>query len=114
MRTDRSTTTSKGLSFHSSVEGISLCVINCAGVATKWLFHQPLGVKPNAHNIERASKPGHLAKMAANASPCTKDQQQQQLKKLGIIIHYLVKFNHNWSLYTPRAPGQTASQSEPR
>ncbi len=40
-------------------------------------------------------------------------QQQQQLKKLGIIIHYLDKFNHNWSLHTPRAPGQTASQSEP-
>ena len=26
---------------------------------------------------------------------------------------YLDKFNHNWSLHTPRAPGQTASQSEP-
>ncbi len=33
--------------------------------------------------------------------------QQQQLKKLGIIIHYLDKFNHNWSLHTLRAPGQT-------
>ena len=39
--------------------------------------------------------------------------QQQQLKKLGIIIHYLDKFNHNWSLHTPRALGQTALQSEP-
>jgi len=40
-------------------------------------------------------------------------QQQQQLKKLGIIIHYLDKFNHNWSLHTPRALGQTVLQSEP-
>jgi hypothetical protein len=39
--------------------------------------------------------------------------QQQQLKKLGIIIYYLDKFNHNWSLHTPRAQGQTALQSEP-
>jgi hypothetical protein len=38
---------------------------------------------------------------------------EQQLKKLGIIIHYLDKFNHNRSLHTPRAPGQTALQSEP-
>ena len=43
---------------------------------------------------------------------CT-NQQQQQLKKLGIIIYYLDKFNHNWSLHTPRAQGQTALQSEP-
>jgi hypothetical protein len=41
------------------------------------------------------------------------EQQQQQLKKLGIIIHYLDKFNHTWSLHTPKAQGQTASQSEP-
>ncbi len=39
--------------------------------------------------------------------------QQQQLKKLGIIIRYLDQFNHNWSLHTPRAQGQTASQPEP-
>ena len=39
--------------------------------------------------------------------------QQQQLKKLGIIIHYLDHFNRNRSLHTPRAQGQTASQSEP-
>jgi len=38
---------------------------------------------------------------------------QQQLKKVGIIIHYLDKFNHNWSLHTPRARGQTALQSKP-
>ena len=43
---------------------------------------------------------------------CT-NQQQQQLKKLGIIIYYLDKFNHNWSLHTPRAQVQTALQSEP-
>ena len=29
-------------------------------------------------------------------------QQQQQLKKLGIIIYYLDQFNHNRSLHTPR------------
>ena len=40
-------------------------------------------------------------------------QQQQQHKKLGIIIHYLDQFNHNRSLHTPRAQGQTALQSEP-
>jgi len=40
-------------------------------------------------------------------------QQQQQLKKLGIIIYYLDQFNHNRSLHTPRARSQTASQSEP-
>ena len=40
-------------------------------------------------------------------------QKQQQLKKLGIIIYYLDKFNHNWSLHTPRAQGQTALQSKP-
>ena len=40
-------------------------------------------------------------------------EQQQQLKKLGNIMHYLDKFNHNWSLHTPRALGQTALQSEP-
>jgi hypothetical protein len=41
--------------------------------------------------------------------------QQQQLKKLGIIylLPNLDKFNHNRSLHTPRAQGQTASQLEP-
>jgi hypothetical protein len=34
-------------------------------------------------------------------------QQQQQLKKLGIIIYYLDNFNHNRSLHTPMALGQT-------
>ncbi len=33
---------------------------------------------------------------------------QQQLKKLGIIIYYLDQFNHNRSLHTPRAGCQTA------
>ena len=42
------------------------------------------------------------------------NNQQQQLKKLGIIIYYLDQFNHNRSLHTPRAQGQTALQSEPR
>ena len=39
---------------------------------------------------------------------------EQKHKKLGIIIHYLDQFNHNWSLHMPRAQGQTALQSEPR
>jgi hypothetical protein len=43
----------------------------------------------------------------------TNTYQQQQLKKLGIIIYYLDQFNHNRSLHTPRARCQTASQSEP-
>ena len=40
-------------------------------------------------------------------------QQQQQHKKLGIIVHYLDQFNQNRSRHTPRAQGQTALQSEP-
>ncbi len=40
-------------------------------------------------------------------------QQQQQLKKLGIINYYLDQFNHNRSLHTPRAMSQTALQLEP-
>jgi hypothetical protein len=36
-------------------------------------------------------------------------QQQEQLKKLGIIIHYLDQFNHKRSLHTPRAQGQTVA-----
>jgi hypothetical protein len=40
-------------------------------------------------------------------------RQQQQLKKLGILIYYLDQFNHNRSLHTPRARSQIASQSEP-
>jgi len=39
--------------------------------------------------------------------------QQKQLKKLGIIIHYLDQFNLNRSVHMPMAQGQTASQSEP-
>jgi hypothetical protein len=39
-------------------------------------------------------------------------QQQQQHKKLGIIIHYLDQFNHNRSLHTPRAQGQTQTTSQ--
>jgi hypothetical protein len=39
--------------------------------------------------------------------------QQQQLNKLSIIFYYLDKFNHNRSLNTPRALGQTALQLEP-
>jgi hypothetical protein len=31
--------------------------------------------------------------------------QQQQLKKFGIIIHYLDQFNRKRSLHTPRAQG---------
>jgi hypothetical protein len=38
---------------------------------------------------------------------------QQQLKKIGIIIHYLDQFNRKKNLHTPRAQGQTALQSEP-
>jgi len=45
--------------------------------------------------------------------PRIEAQQQQQLKKLGIIIYYLDQFNHNRSLHTPRARSQTASQPEP-
>jgi hypothetical protein len=49
----------------------------------------------------------------ANTTLLFNYQQQQQLKKLGIIIHYLDQFNHNRSLHAPRAQGQTVSQSEP-
>jgi hypothetical protein len=45
-------------------------------------------------------------------SPMHTIQKQQQHKKSGIIIHYLDQFNHNRSLHTPRAQGQTALQSE--
>ena len=55
----------------------------------------------------------HTRQMTKVRPSTDSPQQQQQLKKLGIIIHYLDKFNHNWSLHTPRALGQTVLQSEP-
>jgi hypothetical protein len=41
------------------------------------------------------------------------DILQQQLKKIGIIIHHLDQFNHNRSHHMPRARSQTALQLEP-